>query len=130
MHEQQARLAELVEQGKALSAETGERLKQVQAVSDDLDRATALKEEILAELARVQDAAARRRCANRGRRRSAQARRDAWSSSSSSARTQLLHTEKKIAALRRAPERSGPRRRERWSTRSRRWPSARRWCRR
>ena len=53
VHEQRARFAELVDQGKALSTETAERLKQVQAVSEDLGRATALKEEVLAELARV-----------------------------------------------------------------------------
>jgi chromosome segregation ATPase len=52
--EQQARFAELVEQGKALSSETTERLKQVRSANDDLDRATALKESLLVELAQVQ----------------------------------------------------------------------------
>jgi chromosome segregation ATPase len=54
VHEQQARLAAFVEQGKALAAETTERLGQVRSVSADLARATSLKEEVLAELARVQ----------------------------------------------------------------------------
>jgi chromosome segregation ATPase len=54
VHEQRAQLDELVEQGKALAAETAERFKQVRGVSDDLGRATTLKEELLAELARVQ----------------------------------------------------------------------------
>ena len=39
MHDQTARLTELVEQGRTLAAETAERLKQVQGVSDDLGRA-------------------------------------------------------------------------------------------
>lgn len=54
VHEQGARLTELVEQGKNLAAETAERLKQVQAVSDELGRAAAIKEELLSELGRVQ----------------------------------------------------------------------------
>jgi chromosome segregation ATPase len=54
VHEQKARLTELVEQGKNLAAETAERLKQVQTVSEDLGRAGAIKEELLTELARVQ----------------------------------------------------------------------------
>ena len=54
VHEQKARLTELVEQGRNLAAETAERLKQVQTVSDDLSRAGAIKEELLTELARVQ----------------------------------------------------------------------------
>ncbi|HTT41315.1 MAG TPA: hypothetical protein VMH32_26965 [Burkholderiales bacterium] len=56
VHEQHARLAGLVEQSRALSAETAERLSQVRNVSGDLARATSLKEEVLAELARVQSA--------------------------------------------------------------------------
>jgi chromosome segregation ATPase len=54
VHEQQARLAGFVEQGKTLAAETTERLNQVRGVSADLARATALKEELLAEVARMQ----------------------------------------------------------------------------
>ena len=54
VHEQKARLTELVEQARGLAAETAERLKQVQTVSDELGRAGALKEELLTELARVQ----------------------------------------------------------------------------
>src|SRR5690242_19934210 len=54
IHDQTARLTELVEQGRSLAAETATRLKQVQGVSDDLGRAAAVKEELLTELARVQ----------------------------------------------------------------------------
>jgi chromosome segregation ATPase len=54
VHEQKARLTELVEQGRSLAAETGERLKQVQTVTEDLSRAAAIKEELMTELARVQ----------------------------------------------------------------------------
>ncbi len=54
VHDQQARLTELVEQGRSLATETAERIKQVQTVSDDLGRAAAIKEELLTELARVQ----------------------------------------------------------------------------
>ncbi len=54
VHEQKARLAELVAQSKTLASETSERLKQVQAVGDELGRAAAIKEELLTELARVQ----------------------------------------------------------------------------
>jgi chromosome segregation ATPase len=54
VREQQARLAELVESGRQLGAEAAERLRQVQAANDDLGRATALKEALLAELAQVQ----------------------------------------------------------------------------
>ena len=56
VHAQRAQLLELVEQGKALSAESAERLQQARGASADLDRATALKESLLAELARVQAA--------------------------------------------------------------------------
>ncbi len=98
VHGQQARFAELVEQGKALSAETAERLRQVQAVSDDLGRAAALKEEVLTELAHVQT-----------RQRDAVSQTDAAEDQIKRAetvvkqleqrRTQLLHTEKNIAAF-------------------------------
>ena len=54
VHEQKARLTELVEQGKALASETTERLKQVQTVGDELGRAAVIKEELFTELARVQ----------------------------------------------------------------------------
>ena len=54
IHEQTARLTELVEQGRSLAADTAERLKQVQTVSEELGRAAGVKEELLTELARVQ----------------------------------------------------------------------------
>ena len=98
VQQQQATLAELVEQGRALAAETAERLKQARAVSDDLDRAAALKEVVLAELARVQ-----------GRQRDAVAQTDVADDQIKRAEamvkqleqrcTQLLHSEKHIAAL-------------------------------
>jgi chromosome segregation ATPase len=98
VHEQQARFAELVERGKALSAETGERLKQVQAVSDDLDRATALKEDILAELARVEarqrDAILQSDVAEDQLQRTESAVQQLEQRG-----TQLLHTERKIDAF-------------------------------
>jgi chromosome segregation ATPase len=95
---QQARFAELVAQGQALSAETDERLKQVQAVSDDLSRAAALKEEVLAELAQVQarqrDAVAQTDAAEEQIRRA-----ETVVKQLEQRRTQLLHTEKNIAAF-------------------------------
>ena len=54
VHDQKARLTELVEHGRALAADTAERLKQVQSVTEELGRAGAIKEELLTELARVQ----------------------------------------------------------------------------
>lgn len=54
VHEQKARLTELVEQSKALAAETADRLKQVQTVGDELGRAAGIKEELPTELALVQ----------------------------------------------------------------------------
>jgi len=54
IHEQKARLTELVEQGRTLASETAERLKQVQTVADELGRAAGIKEELLTELTRVQ----------------------------------------------------------------------------
>ncbi len=98
VHEQRARFAELVEQGKVLSAQTAERFKQVQAVSDDLVRATALKEEVLAELARVQekqrDAVSQTGVAEDHLRRAETAVKQLEQRGA-----QLLHTEKNIAAF-------------------------------
>jgi DNA repair protein SbcC/Rad50 len=56
VHAQRAELVALAEQGKALSAESAQRLQQVRSASGDLDRALALKESLLAELAQVQTA--------------------------------------------------------------------------
>ena len=98
IHDQTARLTELVEQGKSLAAETGERLKQVQKVSDDLGRAAGIKEELLTELARVQ-----------GRQRDAMTQTEAAEDQLKRAetmvkqleqrRTQLAFSEKKIAVF-------------------------------
>ncbi|HEX6018632.1 MAG TPA: hypothetical protein VFZ28_11070, partial [Burkholderiaceae bacterium] len=54
VHEQRSCLSDLLEQGKALAAECAQRLTQVRSVGDELDRASSLKEQVLAELARVQ----------------------------------------------------------------------------
>jgi chromosome segregation ATPase len=98
VHEQQARFAELVEQGRRQAAEAGERLKQVQAVSDDLGRATTLKEELLAELTRVQarqrDAVAQTDAAEDQIKRAEAAVRQI-----EQRRTQLAQTEKAIAVF-------------------------------
>ena len=98
VHEQEARFAELVEQGRALSAETAERLKQVQAVSDDLGRATALKDEVLTELAHVRarqlDAISQTDVAEDQIKRA-----ETVVKQLEQRRTQLLHTEKNIASF-------------------------------
>lgn len=54
VHEQRAHLNDLAEQGRALAVECGQRLNQARSVGDELDRAAAIKEQVLAELARVQ----------------------------------------------------------------------------
>ncbi|MSO83633.1 MAG: hypothetical protein EXQ53_10120 [Acidobacteria bacterium] len=54
VREQETRLAECVEASRALAAETTERMKQTQALSDELIRAAAIKEELMSELARIQ----------------------------------------------------------------------------
>ncbi|MCW5656573.1 MAG: hypothetical protein KIT60_02610 [Burkholderiaceae bacterium] len=56
LHAQRAHLLELVEQNKTLSGESAERLQQLRGAAVELDRAGALKESLLAELARVQAA--------------------------------------------------------------------------
>jgi len=98
VQEQHARFAELVEQGKKQAAETAERLKQVQAVSDDLGRAATLKEDLLAELARVQtrqrEAVSQIDVAEDQLKRA-----EAMIKQLEQRRTQLLQTEKTIAAF-------------------------------
>ena len=63
LREQETRLAECVEVSRALAGETSERMKQTQALNDELTRAAAIKDELISELARIQthqrDAAAR-----------------------------------------------------------------------
>ena len=54
VREQETRLAECVEASRALAAETTERMKQTQALSDELIHAAAIKEELMSELARIQ----------------------------------------------------------------------------
>ena len=98
VHEQRMRFADLVEQGRTLSTETAERFKQVQAVSNDLGRATAMKEQVLAELAHVQasqrDAVSQTDVAEDQLKRA-----EAVVKQLEQRGTQLLHTEKSIAAF-------------------------------
>jgi protein HOOK2 len=98
VQQQRAQFAELTEQGKALAAETAERLKQVRGVSDDLGRAATLKEELHAELARVQatqrDAIAQTEAAEEQMRRA-----DAMARQAQQHCTQVLHGEEKVTAL-------------------------------
>ena len=54
LREQETRLAECVEMSRALAAETSERMKQTQTLSDDLTRAATIKEELISELTRIQ----------------------------------------------------------------------------
>ena len=126
IHEQTARLTELVEQGRNLAAETAERLKQVQTVSDDLDRAAKIKEELLTELARVQarqrDAVTQTEAAEDQLKRA-----ETMVKQLEQRRTQLAFSEKKITTFEgRLSDLTGPPRA--WSRRSSRSPSARRWC--
>lgn len=98
VHDQKARLTELVEQGRGLAAETAERLKQVQAVSDELARAGAIKEELLGELSRVQakqrDAVSQTEAAEDQLKRA-----ETMVKQLEQRRTQLAFSEKKIASF-------------------------------
>ena len=98
IHDQTARLTELVEQGKTLASETAERMKQVQTVSDDLNRAAAIKEELLTELARVQarqrDAVTQTEAAEDQLKRA-----ETMVKQLEQRRTQLAFSEKKIATF-------------------------------
>jgi chromosome segregation ATPase len=98
VHDQKARLTELVEQGRSLASETAERLKQVQTVSDDLTRAAAIKEELLTELARVQtrqrDAVTQTEAAEDQLKRA-----ETMVKQLEQRRTQLAFSEKKIATF-------------------------------
>jgi chromosome segregation ATPase len=98
IHDQTARLTELVEQGKTLAAETAERMKQVQSVSDDLTRAAGIKEELLTELARVQarqrDAVTQTEAAEDQLKRA-----ETMVKQLEQRRTQLAFSEKKIATF-------------------------------
>jgi chromosome segregation ATPase len=98
VHDQKARLTELVEQGRNLASETAERLKQVQGVSDDLSRAAAIKEELLTELARVQskqrDAVSQTEAAEDQLKRA-----ETMVKQLEQRRTQLAFSEKKIATF-------------------------------
>jgi chromosome segregation ATPase len=98
VREQQARLAELVDQSRQLGAQAAERLRQVQAANDELGRATALKEAVLAELAKVQagqrDAVAQIDLADDQLQRA-----EAMTRALEQRRTQLQATEQAIAAF-------------------------------
>ncbi len=98
VHDQKARLTELVEQGRGLAAETAERLKQVQTVSEELGRASTIKEELLTELARVQskqrDAVTQTEAAEDQLKRA-----ETMVKQLEQRRTQLAFSEKKIATF-------------------------------
>ena len=76
VHDQKARLTELVEQSRNLASETAERMKQVQGVSDDLTRADEGQGRVADRAGARPGQAARRGHADRGGRRSAEARRN------------------------------------------------------
>jgi chromosome segregation ATPase len=96
--EQQTRLAELVEASRALAADTAERMKQMQALGEELGRATAVKDELVAELARVQvrqrDAVTQAEAAEDQVKRA-----EAMFKQLDQRRTQLAFSEKKIGAV-------------------------------
>ena len=52
--DQEGRLNELVEASRSLATQTAERMRQVQALTDDLARSGAAKDELMGELVRVQ----------------------------------------------------------------------------
>ena len=54
LREQETRLAGYVEANRALADETSARMKQTQALNDELTRAAATKDELVSELARIQ----------------------------------------------------------------------------
>jgi chromosome segregation ATPase len=98
VHAHQAKLAELAMQGQQQAAEAAERARQVQAVNEDLGRATALKVELMAELARVQ-ASQRDAMAQIGVAEGQLERAETMARQLEQRRAQLQTTEKAIAAF-------------------------------
>ena len=96
--EQQVRLAELVESSRTLATETGERMKQLQALSEELGRSASVKDELIAELARLQapqrDAVAQAEAAEDQLKRA-----EGMYKSLEQRRAQLSFSEKKIAGV-------------------------------
>jgi chromosome segregation ATPase len=98
INEQQVRIAELAETGRTLAGEAAERMKQVQALGDELNRSSAVKDELIAELARIQarqrDAVAQAEAAEDQIKRA-----EAMYKSLDQRRSQLAFSEKKIGAV-------------------------------
>ena len=98
--EQTVRLSELVDESRSLGVDTSERMKQIQALAEELSRSSAAKDELLAELARVQarqrDAVAQAEAAEDQLKRA-----EAMYKSLEQRRTQLAFSEKKMPSRRR-----------------------------
>ena len=96
--EQDVRLTELVETGRTLAADTAERMKQTQALTEELARSGAAKDELIAELARIQtrqrDAVAQAEAAEDQLKRA-----EAMYKSLEQRRSQLAFSEKKLAGV-------------------------------
>lgn len=96
--EQQARLTEMVEAGRSLAADTAERMKQTQTLTEELGRSTGIKDELIAELARIQarqrDAVAQAEAAEDQLKRA-----EAMYKSLEQRRSQLAFSEKKLTAV-------------------------------
>ena len=96
--EQQARVAELAESGRIMATDTAERMKQVQALGEELNRSSAAKDELIAELARIQarqrDAVAQAEAAEDQIKRA-----EAMYKSLDQRRSQLVFSEKKISGV-------------------------------
>ena len=96
--DQQAKLAELLETNRTLSIDTAERMKQVQALGEELGRSGAVKDELIGELARIQtrqrDAVAQVEATEDQLRRS-----ETMFKQLEQRRTQLAFSEKKVAGV-------------------------------
>jgi chromosome segregation ATPase len=98
VREQQARLTESLETSRTLASEANERMKQTQALNEQLGRAAAVKEELISELARIQahvrDAAAHTSAVEDQLKRT-----ETLSKQLEQRRTQIAFSEKKIAGV-------------------------------
>ena len=96
--EQDVRLTELVEAGRTLAADTAERMKQTQALTEELARSGAAKDELIGELSRIQarqrDAVAQAEAAEDQLKRA-----EAMYKSLEQRRSQLAFSEKKLAGV-------------------------------
>ena len=96
--EQEVRLGELVESSRTLAIDTAERMKQQQALHDEVGRSAAVKDELIAELtgiqARQRDAVAQSDAVEDQLRRA-----EGMYKSLEQRRAQLSFSEKKVAAV-------------------------------